>query len=100
MFNPFRIFSLAADARRAETVLDHAGFYIPATLTAKAQAAVGYGIELRRRLGEAETALNYAHTDLDRATAKIERMTSGLRRGSKAKAVRLQDARAPHDAAA
>lgn len=82
MFNPFRIFTLASDARRADELLEgefpHSG-----GLVTKARYAVlalnGLGADNRHL----DAKLRATENRLAAANAKIERMTSGLRRGSK-----------------
>lgn len=99
MFNPFRVFSLAADARRADRIFG-ARFPNCDTLAEKAEVAVGLLEGSRSDIVSLIAQLSATKGALQTANAKIERMTSGLRRGSKAKAIRLQDARAPHGAEA
>lgn len=104
MFNPFRIFSLAADAQRIAKLLERETFPPGLCLSQQVQIMLSRFERAKARGDHFENDLVHAYTDLDKTTdllaaanAKIARMTSGLRRGSKANGNMMREA---HDAEA
>ncbi len=85
----FKTLKLAREAKRASEILDEEGFADEFTLVAKVRAATEMLVEFRDKSERLHSA-NARNLDraagaealLAVANAKIERMTSGLRRGS------------------
>ena len=82
MLNPFKVYALAADARRAEAILRphfYGGNWSLATMAHNAVATVEDREAMCRQYFARVTELEGA---LEASTAKIARMTSGLKRGT------------------
>ncbi len=82
MLNPFKVYALAADARRALVSLSDPEFAAQVTLTSKVNKALNrLSASRNARLIDGKR-IAMLEGKLDAANAKINRMTSGLKRGA------------------
>ena len=81
MLNPFKVYALAADARRADKLLGD-GFPKPSTLHDKVKFTLARLEAARGAMAAHRSRADHYSDELAVANAKIAKMQSGLKRGT------------------